>query len=173
MKPFIFVMLALSTLYLSNCTDDSKVQNQGWPNAVIDSIAFDGYLEQLASDEFQGRKPFTEGETKTIAYLEQMFKELDLKPGNGASYVQEVPLVEITPFPGEKLQVKGKEKDYELNIGDDFVIYTQRLQEKVEINDSELVFCGFGIVAPEYDWNDYEGLDMKGKTAVVLVNDWG
>ena len=130
------------------------------------------FLKTLASDEFEGRKPFTNGETKTVNYLESEFKKMELEPANGNSYFQEVPMVEITGTPGEIMTINGK-GSFDLKLKDDFIVYTERESESVALEASELVFCGYGIVAPEYNWNDYEGIDMKGKTAVVLVNDPG
>lgn len=127
----------------------------------------------LASDEFLGRKPFTEGEVKTLSYLEEQYKLFGLSPGNGDSYFQEVPMVELTASPSEKMSIRAGGKGVDLNVLDDFVAYTERIEESVEIENSELVFAGYGVVAPEYNWNDYEGLDVKGKTVIVLVNDPG
>ena len=140
---------------------------------AIDSAGFAKDISKLASDEFQGRKPFTTGEEKTINYLEQRFKEIGLEPGNGSSYFQEVPMVELTSKPDGPLVFKGKSGSLSLSYLDEYVIATRRVQEKVSINKSPLVFAGFGIVAPEYNWNDYAGLDVKGKTVVVMVNDPG
>ena len=148
-------------------------QSSEIPTASIDKSALDKYMSKLASDEFLGRKPFSEGEAKTLDYLKTTLEGLGLEPGNGDSYFQEVPLVEIKPNPGKKMVIEGVNKNYELEVGKDFVAYTQRVTEQVAIDQSDLVFCGYGIVAPEYDWNDYEGIDMRGKTAVVLVNDPG
>lgn len=131
------------------------------------------HIATLASDEFEGRMPFSAGEEKTIAYLEEQFKSIGLEPGNGERYLQAVPLVEIDAVPTTDLRIKSGQEELELNYRDEFVALTRRVTDRIEVKDSELVFCGFGIVAPEYDWNDYEGIDMKGKTAVVLVNDPG
>lgn len=139
----------------------------------IDTTAIDYYLSTLAADDFLGRKPFTAGETKTINFLKNELERLGIAPGNGDSYFQEVPLVETTATPARTMKLEGPGKSVELNIGEDYVLYTQREQEKISIDQAELVFCGYGIVAPEYNWNDYEGIDMKGKIAVVMVNDPG
>ncbi|GAB3529364.1 M28 family metallopeptidase [Pontibacter brevis] len=134
---------------------------------------YSDYVTALASDELEGRKPFTEGEKKTLQYLEQEFRELGLEPGNGNSYLQEVPMVEITTAPAPTMMVKGKKGSFELKGLEDYVIWARRTDEIVEIKEDELVFAGFGIVAPEYNWNDYAGTDVKGKIVVVLVNDPG
>ena len=135
--------------------------------------AFEGHIRILASDEFQGRKPFTEGEEKTLRYLETQFKEIGLEPGNGDSYLQEVPMVEITPRADSIMHVKVAGNSFGLRGFHDFVINSERTDSVINWENESLVFAGFGIVAPEYDWNDYKGLDVKDKIVVVLVNDPG
>lgn len=130
-------------------------------------------LVKLSSDEFMGRMPFTEGEKLTTSFLEQEFKTMGLEPGNGDSYFQDVPMVSIISRPAEQMEFKGKSKSLTIEGLKDFVIWTQRTDSLVEIKDAEVVFAGFGIVAPEYGWNDYKNLDVKGKIVVVLVNDPG
>ncbi|WPV67758.1 M28 family metallopeptidase [Chitinophaga sp. LS1] len=139
----------------------------------IDSASIARDITVLSSDVFQGRKPFTIGEDKTIKYLEDRFREIGLQPGNGDSFFQEVPMVEIISKPSGPLVFKGKSGSVTLPYLDEYVIATRRVKEKVNVDNSELVFAGFGIDAPEYKWNDYEGLDVKGKTVVVMVNDPG
>lgn len=131
------------------------------------------HLKTLASDAFMGRMPFTEGETKTLAYLEEQLKQLGIEPGNGKSYLQEVPLVNITTTAAPAMTVKSKKRSLTLEGLKDYVIWTQRTDEKIELTEAELVFAGFGIVAPEYNWNDYEGLEVKDKVVLVMVNDPG
>jgi Zn-dependent M28 family amino/carboxypeptidase len=121
-----------------------------------------------------GRMPFTEGETKTLAYLEDEIKKLGLEPGNGTSYLQEVPMVEITTQTDSTLNVKGEKQLLKLSGLKDYVIWTPRAdQEKIDLQNEELVFAGYGVVAPEYNWNDYAGLDVKNKIVLVIVNDPG
>jgi Zn-dependent M28 family amino/carboxypeptidase len=130
------------------------------------------HLTTLSSDAFQGRKPFTPGEDSTIRYLVNEIKNIGLAPGNGSSYTQDVPLVEINGHPSATMELSG-DQPISLTWRDQYVAFTQRPEKEIQLSESELVFCGYGIVAPEYGWNDYEGLDMKGKTALVLVNDPG
>jgi Zn-dependent M28 family amino/carboxypeptidase len=125
----------------------------------------------LASDEFEGRMPGTIGEAKTIALLTERFKAAGLKPGNGDSWVQEVPLIEITGKNYAPLAIAGHGGNLSLNFAKDWVGVTYREEAKTTLKDSELVFVGYGINAPEKGWNDYAGLDVKGKTVVILVND--
>jgi len=144
--------------------------------AALDSFAAQNLAQNtkiLASDEYEGRGPASKGEEKTIAFLEQEFTKIGLKPGNGSSFVQEIPMVEIAGQPGAALEVKGKKKSLSFAVGDEFVVRTQRVAETISVADSDVIFAGYGIVAPEYNWNDFEGVDVKGKTIIVLVNDPG
>src|SRR5699024_354824 len=126
------------------------------------------------ADEFMGRKPFTKGEELTLNYLEKTFDSLGLQPGNGDSYFQEVPMVEIkSRFKEDKLKLTSDDKNLDLDFLTEFVGATRRVVETQKLEDAEMVFAGFGIQAPEYDWNDYEGLDVKDKVVVVLINDPG
>ncbi len=139
----------------------------------VNQTTLGNHMERLASDEFLGRKPFTEGEVKTVNYLKDEFEKLGLLPGNGDSYFQDVPMVEITGTPSENMLISGKTGSFNLEYLKDFVATTNKAVKEVSLENSELVFAGYGIVAPEYEWNDYEGIDWKGKTAVVLINDPG
>ena len=143
------------------------------PSTDIDDTAYGDHVRVLASDDFQGRKPGTPGEDKTVAYLIENFRKLGLKPGNGASYVQQVPLVQITPSADATLTVTGAGGSRNLVFGKDMVIWTKRAVPEISVAHSEMVFVGYGIVAPEYSWNDYANLDVHGKTVVVLANDPG
>ncbi|SNT35234.1 Zn-dependent amino- or carboxypeptidase, M28 family [Ekhidna lutea] len=163
----ILVLLAVSATVFS-CSDTGESSSSN-----ISEESLRTHIEVLSSDDFQGRKPFTQGEIKTVNYLTDQFKEYGLEPGNGDSYIQEVPLVELTAVPSETMTITGGGEDVVLNVLDDFVAYTEQVVEQTSLDASELVFAGYGVVAPEYGWNDYEGLDVKGKTVVVLVNDPG
>ncbi len=140
---------------------------------AINPAGFARHISVLASDAFEGRKPFTRGEDSSIQYLAAQFKQLGLKPGNGNSYFQEVPMVSISSKPAGNLVIKGANGELSLQYLEDFVAATRRVQEQVTIPTSELVFAGYGIVAPEYNWNDYKGLDVKGKIVIVMINDPG
>lgn len=142
--------------------------------AAITENTYRAYVEQLSSDAFMGRKPFTKGDTLAVNYIQEQFKALGLEPGNGDSYFQEVPMVEITSKPvSPTLTFKSSKGELSVQHLDDYVIGTKKQTESTHIPSTELVFAGFGIVAPEYNWNDYEGLDVKGKTVVVMVSDPG
>lgn len=174
MKDLRYLLLLASLAAACNTGDKpAGAADDSTAIKAIDSAGLVQDINVLASDEFLGRKPFTVGEEKTLAYLEKRFKEIGIKPGNGDSYLQEVPMVEIMSKPEGNLRFTGKKGSLELTYLDQFVAATKRVQDKVSINNSEMVFAGFGIVAPEYNWNDYAGLDVKGKTVVVMVNDPG
>lgn len=143
------------------------------PTTDIDDTAYGDNVRVLASDDFQGRKPGTPGEDKTVSYLVENFHKLGLKPGNGASYVQQVPLVQITASADATLTVSGAAGSRNLMFGKDMVIWSKRAVPEINVAHSEMVFVGYGIVAPEYSWNDYANLDVHGKTVVVLANDPG
>jgi Zn-dependent M28 family amino/carboxypeptidase len=150
----------------------------GKPQAPGDANSFSeeryrAHVERLASDEFEGRGPGTAGEQKTVAYIEQEFRAAGLEPGIGDSFVQAVPAIEIRTTPDPVMQVRGTRGQLELRNADDFVVWTRRPVPESRVTDAELVFAGYGIVAPEYDWNDYAGLDVRGKIVMVLVNDPG
>lgn len=133
-----------------------------------------GYIETLASDEFEGRAPASPGEMKTIEFLSQKFKAAGAEPGVGDSFLQPVPLVDITAVESSPIRlVNGDGHRLELSIGDSAITWTKRVTEQVSVDASELVFVGYGIVAPEYGWNDYADVDVKGKTVLILVNDPG
>ena len=125
----------------------------------------------LSSDEFEGRAPTTSAEDKTIGYLAGRFGAAGLKPGNGDSWFQNVPIVELNADPRMALTVTGGKAPRTLAYKTDMVAFGYRIAPKTEIKDSELVFVGYGIRAPELGWNDYAGLDVKGKTVVILIND--
>jgi Zn-dependent M28 family amino/carboxypeptidase len=139
--------------------------------AQISEATMKDVTRTLSSDAFEGRAPGSAGEEKTIAYLAERFEAAGLQPGNKGAWVQEVPLVEITGKNFAPLSVAGKGAPMSFAYGKDWVGATYREQAKTTLNDSELVFVGYGINAPEKGWNDYAGLDVKGKTVVILVND--
>jgi Zn-dependent M28 family amino/carboxypeptidase len=145
-------------------------------NENINTITGDeikSHIAVLANDSLKGRKPFTPGEAKAINYISSQFKKLGLEPGNHGSYFQDVPMVEITSSPSSTMEISGGKTAITLNSSTDFVASTRRELDTVQLKNSPLVFAGYGVVAPEYNWNDYAGLDVKGKTVIVLVNDPG
>lgn len=165
-----YLLMTVASLSLLGCTVRPK---EPPPSTDIDDTVFGDHVRVLASDEFQGRKPGTAGEDKTVGYLVENFRKLGLKPGNGNSYVQQVPLLQIAAGADSALSVNGPKGSRNLSFGKDMVIWTKRAVPEVHLAHSELVFVGFGIVAPEYSWNDYANLDVHGKTVLVLIGDPG
>ena len=161
-----FLVFLFLAGYLTACSSKSE----SYQFQVAD---LEPNLITLSSDEFMGRMPFTEGEQLTTSFLESKFKEMGLEPGNGDSYFQEVPMVSIITYPEQSMEFKSAQGSVVGEGLKDFVIWTQRTDSLVRIQDAEVVFAGFGIVAPEYGWDDYKNLDVKGKIVVVMVNDPG
>ena len=132
------------------------------------------HIEVLSSDAFEGRAPGTDGEKKTLDYIEQQFRAAGLKPGIGNSYLQPVPVVEIMPHADATMQLAGSNgQSFALRSPDDVVVWTKRPVPSTSIANAEVVYAGYGIVAPEYGWDDYAGLDVRGKLVLALVNDPG
>tara|TARA_R110000744_G_scaffold160969_2_gene277323 strand:+ start:5894 stop:7546 length:1653 start_codon:yes stop_codon:yes gene_type:complete len=144
-------------------------------NVNLTSVAH--HIESLASDTFQGRGPLTEGETLTINYLAKQYQAMGLQGGNShaqqsspfAQYLQPVPMAQITPDQNMRLQIG----ELSFIAGSEFTARTEQMNTQITLKDSELVFVGYGINAPEYQWNDYANVDVTGKTVIVLVNDPG
>ncbi|MDR6984119.1 Zn-dependent M28 family amino/carboxypeptidase [Rheinheimera pacifica] len=135
---------------------------------------FAGYFQKIASDEMQGRAPATKGEELTVQYLEQQYARIGLTPYSGDSYRQSVPVVQIDPVKVSALTLTDNNgANTTLTYKTDMMAWSTRMLGQIDVADSEVVFVGYGIVAPEYNWNDYAGLDVKGKTVVMLVNDPG
>jgi Zn-dependent M28 family amino/carboxypeptidase len=138
----------------------------------IDADAVLAHTKVLASDEFEGRGPGTKGEQLTVEYLVDQFKKIGLKPGNAdGTYVQKVPLVGITADGAPLVVRSASGSERSLKWRDDLVAWTKHVADGAAIDNSEMVFVGYGVVAPEYQWDDYKGVDVKGKTIVMLVND--
>src|ERR1044071_1824874 len=140
---------------------------------ALDSVNADDilrHIKELSSDAYEGRGPGTEGENKTVNYITEQFKKLGLKPGNpDGTYVQKVPLAGFKAEP--EASFKAGDKEMKLTNLTAYVAVSRRYQEQVDVNDSDIVFVGYGVTAPEYGWDDYKGLDVKGKTIVMLIND--
>jgi len=165
-----FSLTLLATAVLAGCATTSITPTDvtnGYNSIQADELA--KHVKVLASDEFGGRAPSSPGEKLTLDYLTAQFKALGLEPGNGDSYLQEVPLVSLEADSNMVLSIGGKDYQYKK----DMVMGSSRISAQEGIENSELVFVGYGVNAPEYNWNDYEGLDVKGKTVVMLVNDPG
>jgi Zn-dependent M28 family amino/carboxypeptidase len=165
----------LSALLLVSACGDPAGQTSGEPGGDrvegIDAGSLLEHIRTLASDDFEGRAPGSPGEEKTIAYLTEQFSALGLIPGNpDGTWVQKVPLVGITPSEGNTLTVRGLGQARFFQPGADYVASTTRVVERVDL-DGEFVFVGYGASAPEYDWDDYKDVDVRGKVLLMLVND--
>jgi len=139
----------------------------------INAADFGELVKTLASDEFEGRAPGSNGEELTVNYIRDQMQRIGLQPGNGDSWFQEVPMTETTADPSTVLKIQQGQASRDLVFGTDMVIGTRSGQPEIKIDNSELVFVGYGVDAPEQNWNDYTGQDWKGKTVVMFVNDPG
>jgi Zn-dependent M28 family amino/carboxypeptidase len=150
---------------------------EGKSSPDITAEDFAARVRKISGDPFEGRKPGTIGERMTTAWIKDQFEQVGLKPGNGGNWFQTVPMVETTLQDPDKvtLDVAAKDGNERFAYRTDMIVNTLDASHDVSIEGSPIVFAGYGVVAPEQDWNDYEGLDVKGKTVVVLVNDpgWG
>ena len=173
MKKIIGLTLLISAV-LGGCSAKNVVKSNTEQDvtASYNSINKEQLIEHikvLSSDKFEGRSPSSKGEELTLNYLTKQLTEIGFKPGNGDSFLQAVPMVSIEASPDMTLSIGGKDYQY----GHDMVMGSSRISDFEQLNNSELVFVGYGVNAPEYNWNDYRGLDVKGKTVVILVNDPG
>ncbi len=165
------VLALLMLAVLSNCQSGSDLLPN--PEQQIDIDDLSKHIRILASDEFEGRAPSSTGEEKTIRYLAQQFRALGVEPGNGNSYFQAVSLIALTASGDLEIALEKNGTRQSLKFPEDMVVWTKQIKEQVSVYQSELVFVGYGIVAPEFSWNDYKDTDVHGKTVVILVNDPG
>ena len=175
---FLFA-LALA-LAVSGCSQESAstppAQQAARPSTVpvarIEPQAILDRIKVLSSDEYEGRAPGSKGEDLTVRYLEDEFKKLGLQPGNtDGTYIQKVPLVGITGTNSEPLTVSRGPRKQAFKWSDEVVAWTKRVADGAAIKDSDLIFAGYGVEAPEFNWDDFKDVDVKGKTIIVLVND--
>lgn len=168
----LIMMLALAAMAQKQGAQKSGANNPG--PAAMDLITADGlmkHIKVLSSDEFEGRGPGTRGEELSINYIADQFKKIGLAPGSAdGTYFQKVPLVGITTNQDTEMRIKAADKEIRLRFGDDFVARTTRVVERTGF-DADMVFVGYGVVAPEYNWDDYKGMDVRGKVLIMFVND--
>ena len=172
---------SLAMLGIAGCSmagtgpsDASGANDTVIPRVAAGDLSLDllkSAVTTLASDEFEGRMPGTPGEDKTVALIIEQYKAAGLKPGNNGSWTQDVPLVDITAKNVSQLKFTGGNAPLSLDYGTDFVASTYRVTPNIAVANTDVVFVGYGINAPEKGWNDYAGVDVKGKTVVMLVND--
>jgi hypothetical protein len=169
----VMIGLGLAALSLAACGGAKRGDEApaGSAASVISLDTLKGITQRLSSDEFEGREPGTPGEAKTLALLVERFQAAGLKPGNNGSWFQDVPLVELTARNVTPLTFTGGRQPLSFAYGPQMVVGTNRVTPRIDVKDSEVVFVGYGINAPERGWNDYAGVDVKGKTVVILIND--
>src|SRR5438128_6888981 len=171
MKAFLLSCVVLLGITLCVFAADKPEEKLKPALDVITPDALLAHIKILSSDEFEGRSPGTKGEELSIKYISDQFRSIGLKPGNpDGSYFQEVPLAGIKSDPKMVLAVAGK-PPMELKYPGDFVASSARLQPEIKVDNSDLVFVGYGVVAPEYGWDEYKGVDVRGKTILMLIND--
>jgi Zn-dependent M28 family amino/carboxypeptidase len=163
----------IAFILFSGCSQKSHTVNHEDGLAAFSADSLKRHVSVLSFDSFGGRKPFTPGETKTINYLQQQFSAAGLEPGNSNSFFQEVPMMNILATAAQGMKVQSPKGNFTLKAYDDYIIWTDKTDEIISLDNSELVFAGYGVMAAEYNWNDYEGLDVKGKVVMVMVNDPG
>ncbi len=168
MKNYSILSLLFLLIIYASCSSESSRETLN----ITEERILDHLLE-LSDDKYMGRMPFGPGDQMTVDYLVDQCKRMGLIPGNKGSYIQPVPMVEITSQVNKDLSIKSANGVTTYRNGPDYVINCPKILDVIEINEAELVFCGYGIHAPELNWNDFEGIDMKDKVAVVLVNDPG
>ena len=162
MNTNIFLILVLSFV-VTSC---SQTENINEKNIHL-------HVKELSSDKFEGREPGTVGGELTKKYIKESFKSSGLQPIK-KDFLLEVPLSKMEVNLDESYLKFKKAKDQRILIpGEETVFWSKRVKETIEVKDSEVLFVGYGIVAPEYEWNDYEGIDVKGKTLIALINDPG
>jgi Zn-dependent M28 family amino/carboxypeptidase len=168
-----YLLLSLITFFAS-CSEKKAPESEKIVlNPTIEAKKIRDHVAILASDEYQGRFPSTIGEEKTIDYLTTEFKKMGIKPANKGSYLQPFEVTEMLSKPDTELKLNFSKAELHFDWQTDYVAQTRRLVDNINIQNAELVFCGYGISAPEYNWNDFEGIDLSDKIAVVFVNDPG
>ncbi len=177
----VLLLLLIGVSACSRSTEQpaaaAPAPNTTAPVAVAKMPSFDAGrmladIKTLSSDEFEGRAPGSKGEELTVKFLEDQFKKIGLQPGNtDGTFVQSLPLVGITASNTRPLTVSGNGKKATFKWRDDLVAWTKRVTDTSSLENSELVFAGYGVTAPEFKWDDFKDVDVKGKTIVVLVND--
>src|ERR1700740_1400931 len=164
-----FVLITAAILSLGGCSRGPSPPTAGLASFSADRIL--GHIRTLSSDEFEGRGPGSKGEELTIQYLQNQFRSAGLQPGNpDGTYLQAVRLVGITADPQMKLSVNGHGRSLAPKFQSDFVAWTKRMVD-TSVVDADIIFVGYGVQAPEFQWDDFKGLNVRGKVLVVLIND--
>ena len=168
-------ILLVSSSIMLGCTSESAIPSKGDLKATTSASDLSRRIERLASDEFEGRAPSTPGGKAASQYIADEMSDAGLSPiGDNGTFFQAVELTATTVLPTSTMTINnGEAQIVDGNTTENAVFWTKRLDKSVSIADSEIVFVGYGVNAPEYGWNDYANLDVKGKTVVMLVNDPG
>ncbi|MDQ3349164.1 MAG: M28 family metallopeptidase, partial [Acidobacteriota bacterium] len=185
MRRLLLLGVLLATMPGCGGSDSSSAPQQSAPGAAapgapmplasmpkIEGPAILEHVKALAADEYEGRAPGGKGDELTVKYLEGQFKQLGLEPGNpDGTFFQKVPLVGITAKVVKPLTVAGRGRQQTFKWGDEVVAWSKHVAETASVEASDIVFAGYGVEAPEFNWNDFKDVDVKGKTIIVLVND--
>ena len=170
MASTLFKSASLSLLVaLFGCSEPASEHSslENTPGVSLNNVK--QHIKTLASDDFQGRGPLTHGEVKTVGYLSEQYEAMGLTGAYNGKFLQPVKMAMVTANQNMQLQVG----DLKFKAGNDFTARTEQLQPVIDVRNSDIVFVGYGINAPEYNWNDYENINVEGKTVIVLVNDPG
>jgi Zn-dependent M28 family amino/carboxypeptidase len=176
MKPTIVALAACALVAGCGGSDTREAPAPSTPPAAkppaLDQAAIMEHIKVLSSDEYEGRSPGTKGEELAVTYLIEASKTIGLQPGNpDGTYVQKVPLVGITGAEAQPFTVAKGSQKRTFKWSDEVVAFTKRVADTASVSSSDMIFVGYGVTAPEYNWDDFKGVDVKGKTIVVLVND--
>jgi Zn-dependent M28 family amino/carboxypeptidase len=168
MKSHLVVLLVSAFASFAIASEPASVAKEAADAITPDDLL--KHIKVLASDEFEGRAPGSKGEELSVKYIYEQFKALGLEPGNpNGTYIQEVPLAGITTAPTASFAVGDKKT--ELKFPEEYVASSARLQSEIKAENTDVVFVGYGVVAPEYGWDDYKDVDVRGKTILMLIND--
>src|SRR5215211_1744377 len=183
MKRFVFMAFSVMLIFILTFSSIAQrnVKRLAPPEAIppIPPAAYEqisaedlmNHTKTLSSDEFEGRAPGTHGEEMAVDFLQRKSEKFGLAPGNpDGTYIQKVPLVGITTPQTARLKIHNASTSWHMNGGEEFIARTVRVVDSTSF-DGDMVFVGYGVVAPEYGWDDYKGLDVRGKVLVMLVND--
>nr|WP_310737045.1 MULTISPECIES: M28 family metallopeptidase [unclassified Pseudoalteromonas] len=169
MTPLFKSLSVTLLLGLTGCSEPAQEQTTLDNTTSVNLSNIKQHIKTLASDEFEGRGPLTRGEVKTVGYLSDQYQALGLTGAYNNKFLQPVKMAMVTADQNMQLKIG----DLSFTAGKDFTARTKQLQPLIDVRNSEVVFVGYGINAPEYNWNDYKNIDVTGKTVVVLVNDPG
>lgn len=165
----LFSRLIIGLLVITGC----KISSQKKESVVITYQNIEKHIAELASDKYKGRAPMTESEPLVLDYLESQMKEIGLEGANNGSYFQDVPILSVTSRLSSTLDLETPMGKLSLKKMDEYIAFSQKVESEMTLEKNEMIFAGFGITAPEFNRNDFEGLDVKGKTILVFVNDPG